>query len=239
MRRTVGVISFLFMASLLPCLPSQAQSAADSRAESSPNNNDAAKPLDSGFSERNPRYALRLGDSFDVEFAFSPEFNQTLAVEPDGYVALRGAGTYHVAGETIPQLTETIRHAYSGILHDPEISVLLKNFEMPYFIAAGQVSKPGKYEIRSDTSLVEAINIAGGLTDSSKHSEVVLFRRVTGDRVEAHLYDVKKMLASRDLSEDPLLQPGDVVYVPQNAISKIRRYLPTTSMGLYGAPVIP
>ncbi len=196
------------------------------------------KDPDAGFQQRYPRYTLRSGDSFDVNFSFSPEFNQTVIVEPDGYVTFRGAGTLHVAGQTVPQLTDTIKEAYSGILHDPVVTVALKEFDKPYFIAAGEVGKPGKYELRSDLSLVEAINVAGGLTDASKHSQVLLFRRAAGDKVEARLFDVKKMIASRNLQEDPHLLPGDMLLVPQNFISKIRRYLPTSSMGMYASPLI-
>jgi len=189
-----------------------------------------------GFQERNPRYGLRKGDSFDVDFAFSPEFNQTVVVQPDGYITLRGAGSMRVEGQTIPELTETIKKAYSNILHNPVVTVALKDFEKPYFVAAGQVGKPGKYDLRSDLTLVEAVAIAGGFTENSKHSQVVLFRRVSDQLVEARLFNVKQMLQSHDLSEDAHLRPGDMIYVPQNAISKIRKYLPTTSMGTYVDP---
>ena len=189
-----------------------------------------------GFQERNPRYGLRKGDSFDVDFAFSPEFNQTVVVQPDGYITLRGAGSMRVEGQTIPELTETIKKAYANILHNPVVTVALKDFEKPYFVAAGQVGKPGKYDLRSDLTLVEAVAIAGGFTESSKHSQVVLFRRVSDQLVEARLFNVKQMLQSHVLSEDEHLRPGVMIYVPQNAISKIRKYLPTTSMGTYFAP---
>ena len=199
------------------------------------------RPADTSprFQERNPRYGLRKGDSFDVDFAFSPEFNQTVVVQPDGYVTLRGAGSLHVEGQTLPQLTDTIKKAYAGILHDPVITVALKDFEKPYFVAAGQVGKPGKYDLRSDLTLVEAVAIAGGFTEASKHSQVLLFRRVSNEMVEARVFDVKKMLASHNLQEDPHLLPGDMLFVPQNAISKIRRYLPTSSLGLYANPLQP
>jgi len=192
-----------------------------------------------GFQERNHRYGLRKGDSFDVDFAFSPEFNQTVVVQPDGYVTLRGAGSLHVEGQTLPQLTDTIKKAYAGILHDPVITVALKDFEKPYFVAAGQVGKPGKYDLRSDTTLVEAVAIAGGFTEASKHSQVLLFRQVSNEMVEARVFDVKKMLASHNLQEDPHLLPGDMLFVPQNSISKIRRYLPTSSLGMYANPMMP
>ena len=55
---------------------------------------------------------------------------------------------------------------------------------------------------------------------------------------EAKLLNVKKLLASRNLSEDIHLQPGDMLYVPQSAFSKIRRFIPTSSMGAYYNPAI-
>ncbi len=190
-----------------------------------------------GLRERNPRYKLRKGDSFDLDFALSPEFNQTVAVQPDGYVTLKGVGSIFVEGKTVPELTERIRAAYKGILHDPMIAIVLKDFEKPYFIAAGRVAKPGKYDLRSDLTLTEAVAIAGGFNETSKHSQVVLFRPASDGLMEARLVDVKKMMKSRDLKEDVHLRPGDMVFVPQNRISKIQRYLPTSSMGAYLNPV--
>jgi polysaccharide biosynthesis/export protein len=183
--------------------------------------------------ERYPRYKLRIGDSFDLDMEFSPEFNQTVVVQPDGYIALKGVGSVHVEGETIPELTETIKSAYGKTLRDPVIAISLKDFEKPYFVASGQVGKPGKYDLRSDLTVTEAVAIAGGFTEKSKHSQVVLFRPSPSGGYEAKLIDIKKLLNSRNLSEDPRVQPGDLVYVPQNAISKIRPFLPTSSMGAF------
>jgi polysaccharide export outer membrane protein len=188
--------------------------------------------------ERNPRYRLRKGDTFDLDFALSPEFNQTVAVQPDGYVTLKGVGSIFVEGQTVPELTETVKAAYAKTLHDPVIAIALKNFEMPYFIASGQVAKPGKYELRSDLTVTEGVAIAGGFNDKAKHSQVVLFRPVPGGGYEAKLLNVKKLLASRNLSEDFQLQPGDMLYVPQSAMSKIRPFLPTSSMGAYYNPAL-
>jgi polysaccharide biosynthesis/export protein len=188
--------------------------------------------------ERHQRYRLRKGDSFQLDFQLSPEFDQTVEVQPDGYVTLKGAGSIFVEGETEPELTETVKAAYGKILHDPVVAVALKDVEKPYFIASGQVEKPGKYDLRSDLTLTEGIAIAGGLNEKSKHSQVVLFRPVPGGGYEARLLDVKKMLASRNLSEDVHLQPGDMLYVPQNALSKIKPFLPTSSLGAYYNPAV-
>jgi len=186
--------------------------------------------------ERYPRYKLRKGDSFDFDLEFSPEFNQAVVVQPDGYITLKGVGSVHVEGETIPELTETIKSAYGKTLHDPVIAISLKDFEKPYFIATGQVEKPGKYDLRSDLTVTEAVAIAGGFTEKSKHSQVVLFRPSPSGGYEAKLINIKKLLNSRNLSEDLEVQPGDLVYVPQNAISKIRPYLPSSSMSGFLGP---
>jgi polysaccharide export outer membrane protein len=191
-----------------------------------------------GLHDRNPRYQLRTGDTFDLDFELSPEFNQTVAVQPDGYVTLKGVGSIYIEGQTVPELTETVKTAYAKILHDPVITVALKDFEKPYFIAAGQVAKPGKYDLRSDLTVTEAVAIAGGFNDKAKHSQVVLFRPLPTGGYEAKLLNVKKMLATRNLSEDVQLQPGDMLYVPQNELSKIRPFLPTSSMGAYYNPAI-
>lgn len=182
--------------------------------------------------QRYPRYELRADDVVDLFFEFTPEFNQTLTVQPDGYITLRGVGDVHVAGLTVPEITETIRTAYGKILQDPAIAIVLKDFEKPYFTISGQVGRPGKYELRGDTTVTEAIAIAGGFNSSAKHSQVVLFRRVSRDLYEAKLINVKRMLKSRDLSEDLHLKTGDTLFVPQNSLSKIRPFVPNPGVGV-------
>ena len=188
------------------------------------------------FHQRDLRYRLRKSDVIEIKFRLSPEFDQTVTVQPDGFITLDGAGDIKVEDKTLPELKEAVRRAYQGILHEPVITVSLKDFDKPSFIVAGQVGRPGKYELRSDTTLVEALAIAGDLTTAAKHSQVVLFRHISSETVEARVFNVKQMLGSRNLEEDPHLLPGDLVFVPQNKISKLQRYLPTASMGAYINP---
>jgi polysaccharide export outer membrane protein len=113
------------------------------------------------------------------------------------------------------------------------VTVLLKDFERPYFIASGEVTHPGKYELHGPITLTAAVAMAGGFTQQSKHSQVVLFRRATASVVEARVLNVKEMLKHHDLNEDPPLQPGDYVFVPRSLVSNIMRFMPVTSMGMY------
>jgi polysaccharide biosynthesis/export protein len=180
------------------------------------------------FQQRYPRYLLRSTDTFELTFQFSPQFNQTVSVQPDGYVNLKGIGDIHVAGLTVPQVTEALKTAYGKFLREPEMFLMLKDFEKPFVTVGGQVNHPGRYELRGDTTVAEAIQIAGGFNAASKHSQVVLFRKVSEEWAEARLVDVKKMFTHKDLSEDVHLNPGDMIFIPQNKISKIKTYLPIT-----------
>jgi polysaccharide export outer membrane protein len=199
-----------------------------------------ASPAPADFQQRTQRYRIEAGDTFDLNFDLSPEFNQlAVAVQPDGFVTLRGVGDLKVAGQTVPELTQTLRTAYSKILNEPQISVVLKEFEKPYFVADGQVAKPGKYDMHGQMTLTQAIAIAGGFQSSAKHSQVLLFRRVDDQWTEAKLIDVKKMQKNGNLTEDPFLHSGDMVFVPKNVMSKIDRYIPNLSMGTYLPLTIP
>ena len=189
------------------------------------------------FQERYPRYRLRPGDVLELNFLFSPEFNQSLVIQPDGYVNLRGIPDLRVQDKTVPEVVEILQAAYSKILRDPAITVELKEFEKPYFAVGGEVTKPGKYDLRGDTTVLEAITIAGGVSDKSKTSQVLLFRRVSDDWVEVKQVDMRRMLRERDLSEDLHLRPGDMVLVPKSLFSKLSRFIPVPTLGAYFNPL--
>lgn len=177
--------------------------------------------------QERPRYQVEPGDTFDVLFELNPEFNQAVvAVQPDGFVTLKGVGDLMVQGKTVPELTDLLREHYGKFLNNPTITVVLKDFQKPYFIADGQVARPGKYDLRADTTLTEALAIAGGLTEASKHSQVHLYRRVKDGWAFAEVINVKKMEANGKLTEDPFIHPGDMLFVPKNRLSKIAPFIP-------------
>ena len=183
--------------------------------------------------ERRPLYRLNRSDVVALSFTLSPEFDQTLTIQPDGYVALKDAGLVLAQGLTLEEFRLAVGRAYTGYLHDPQVAVALKEFEHPYFVAGGEVGRPGKYELRAETTVIEAVEIAGGFTHEAKHSQVLLFRRVNDDLVEARVFNLKKMLKEKRLGEGSQLRPGDLVFVPQNSISKIERFLSKPSLSMY------
>jgi polysaccharide export outer membrane protein len=187
------------------------------------------------FATRQPRYQVEPGDTIELTFSPTVEYNQTISVQPDGFVTLREVGDLYVQGKTVPELRVLFSETYGKILNDPEITVLLKDLEKPHFTISGQVGKPGKYDLRAGTRVSEAVAIAGGMTDKAKDSQVLLFRKVSNDWVSVKSLDLKAIYKGR-IDEDVDLHPGDMMFVPQNRISKIKPYLPTYGLSTYLAP---
>ena len=179
------------------------------------------------------RYRIAAGDVLEVSFVFTPEFDQVVNVQPDGYVSLKPVGSVRAQGLTTEEFTQALVAAYGKILRDPVITVSLNEFVKPYFIVDGQVDKPGRFELHGETTVTEAVAMAGGFKDSAKHSQVVLFRKVSDEWAEVKVLNVKHMENSRNLAEDVYLRPGDMLFVPKNAISKIKPFIPIPSLGTY------
>jgi polysaccharide export outer membrane protein len=183
---------------------------------------DASEAIDADWTRwTSGRYRITPGDVIDFTFPFVPELNQTVTVQPDGYVTLKEIADIRVQGRTVAQVREDVLVAYREFVRDPVFTLTLKEFERPYFVANGEIQKPGRYELRGATTLTQALAIAGGTTRGANTSSVVIYRRFGEDGLEAKQINVGKMLAKKDLSEDPLLRPGDTIVVPKSVLGKV------------------
>ncbi len=177
--------------------------------------------------ERNPRYRINRDDVMSLSFPLSPEFNQAkVMVQPDGYVTLQGAGSLFVQGLTVPQAVDAVKKAYSKTLHDPIVDIDLVDFQRPYFVVFGQVGKPGQYDLRYDMTVTEAVAVAGGFAPSAKTQVFLYHRDPSGGWIEAKELKLKDILHGKNVTEDVSMRPGDMIFVPEKTITKIRKYVP-------------
>ncbi len=198
----------------------------------------AALAQPAGFSERNPRYVLQPTDVLEIHYRYTPEFDQTVTVQPDGFVTLQIVGDLRLQGLTLEQLKAAILEKAAQRLNNPEVTIVLKDFEKPYFVVGGEVGAPGRFEMRGAVTALQAIQMAGGFkTASAKHSQVLLFRRVGPDLAETKILDLKAAMSPS--AKEPLagLQSGDMLIVPQNRVSKIERFIKWGSWGVYLNPL--
>jgi len=179
------------------------------------------------------RYRLQPGDVLDIQYRYTPEFNQTVTVQPDGYVSLVIGGDVKVAGLSVEQARQTILRRASTRLREPVATIILKEFQKPYFVVAGEVTTPGRIEMRERVTALQAIMLAGGMKESARSSQVVVFRKINSDMAEVKLLNLKNIRRTSDLENDLTLQPGDMVFVPRDKISKIERFMRLASVAAF------
>lgn len=182
------------------------------------------------------RYRLQPGDVLEVQYRYTPEFNQTVTVQPDGYVSLEIGGDLKVAGFTIEETRQAILRQANKRLHDPIATIVLKEFQKPYFVVSGEVTQPGKIEMRERVTALQGIMLAGGMKESAKSSRVVIFRQINSDMAEVKVLNLKDIRRTSDLENDLTLQAGDIVYVPRDKLSKVERFMRLVSVAALITP---
>jgi polysaccharide export outer membrane protein len=180
-----------------------------------------------------PQYQIQPGDVMEVHYRYTPEYDQTVTVQPDGYITLNLVGNVKVSQATVEEARTAIIKQASERLNQPEVSITLKDFQKPYFVVAGQVVTPGKFDMRENTTALQAVMMAGGFKDTAKSSKIVLFRKINSDTAEVKVLDLKKMENTSSLERDIALQNGDMLLVPQNAAAKFERFMKLTNIGAY------
>jgi len=184
------------------------------------------------------RYLLHPGDVIDVQYRYTPEFNQTLTVQPDGYVSLQIGGDVKVGDRSLDQVRNLILAKARERLASPEVTVILKEFQKPYVVVAGEVTTPGKIEMREKLTALQAVLLAGGFKDSAKSSQILIFRKLNADTAEVKTLNFKSLKRTDDLENDLTLQPGDMILVPRNRITKIERYVRLASLSAFLNPLL-
>lgn len=183
-------------------------------------------PAKSAISNREaPTYLLGYGDVIEVKFFKNQEYNDTVAVRPDGRISLQRVGDIYVKGMSTTELDDIITKTYAEILRDPEVTVIVREFGGQEFYVMGEVAKPGKYEVGKGMTLLRALATAGGPTDSGKLNSVMLLRADDYGRAEATRVNLDMSAVADNVARDIPLQAYDIVYVPRTFVADVNAWL--------------
>jgi polysaccharide biosynthesis/export protein len=184
-----------------------------------------------------PIYTLHTGDVIVLNYRYTPEFNQTVTVQPDGCINLNIVGSVSVVGLSVDQVRQRIVDMASQRLNHPELTITLQQFEQPYVVVAGEVEHPGKFDLRENTTALQAVMLAGGFKDSARDTQVILFRRINADEAEVKRLDLHNVNKKADLERDAELEPGDMLLVTRNKMEHLSRFMKVTNLGVFFNPV--
>jgi len=177
-------------------------------------------------------YDYRLGfrDLIEIQVFGVPELSGSVRVQSNGFVSLPLVGKVKVGGLTVDEtealITDKLAEEY---LQDPKVTVFIKEYESQKITVNGMVRSPGVFPMKSRTSLLQAISIAGGLDRLADPSEIVIFRRVPGKGTVGYMVDFEQVASGK--VTDPMLNNQDIVVVPESG-SKV--FMFETVRGLTG-----
>jgi polysaccharide biosynthesis/export protein len=143
--------------------------------------------------------------------------NETLSrqvtVRPDGKISLPLVNDVQAAGLTAMQLREELTRKLSAFMPPPEVSVIVNEVRSFHISVLGEVQKPGRYDLRSTTTVLEAIALAGGFKDFASPNKIVVLRTIgkTSMRIP---FNYKRVAAAGGGAENFELLPNDIILVP-------------------------
>ena len=186
--------------------------------------------------QQRPRYTLHPGDTVDLALRFTPEYNQSLTVQPDGYINVNLVGEVKVGGLTLDEAHDMIVQKLSVPLNKPELNLVLKEFQHPYVVVGGDVQTPGKFDLRQDMTAMQAVLLAGGFKPTARDTRIVVYRRIDSNMGEVKVLNLHKIQNNNDLERDMPLQAGDMILVPQNRLATFSRYMEAAHFSTYLSP---
>lgn len=157
-------------------------------------------------------YQIGADDVLDVSVWNNPAMSRTTPVRPDGMISLPLLNDVRAAGLTPMQLRDAIATKLTEYLPNPEVSVIVREVNHYKVSVLGEVRKPGRYDFKSQGTVLDAIAMAGGLNDFASRSRIVILRNDNGSSRRIPVNYNK--LVSANEQEDVRLKPGDIVLVP-------------------------
>ncbi len=166
----------------------------------------------------NSDYHLGPADVLTVTVYGVSEFSGDYTVDTIGSIKLPLVGDVSVLGQTSNQVAAVLKDKLQATyLRNPQVQVMLKSAQSQRITVDGSVTQPGLYPIASDTTLIQSIALAKGVTDDGNPRRVVIFRTINGVR-QAAAFDLTNIRRGKE--PDPQVYSNDIIVVDGNSLSK-------------------
>ncbi|RJP20364.1 MAG: hypothetical protein C4529_09585 [Deltaproteobacteria bacterium] len=171
-----------------------------------------AIPESQAVSQAGPEYRMGPEDVLRISVWENKDLTLDLVVRPDGKISMPLIQDVVAEGRTAVELANTIHDRLLTFIKEPQVSVIVLQVNAPKYFVIGNVLKPGTYSLRSETSVLQALALAGGFTQFASTRSIKLIRNDAGKQV------VRKVNYN-DMIDDAgegnyLLKSGDTIVVP-------------------------
>ena len=181
---------------------------------------DASQPTPAEAQElagiKPPLLQLGPGDTIKIDVYGQPDMSGTVYVSDDGSIPVALAGPVQVAGLSPAEASARIEKALRDgkYLVDPHVTLAVVQSRSQLVSVLGDVTKPGRYAIESNLSILDLLAEAGGVTTAGGDTAFILRPQPNGKMTRLRI-DLKTLAAAGGSAADPSLRGGDTVFVPK------------------------
>ncbi len=172
------------------------------------------------------RYTLGPDDVIEINVQRHTEFSGTYPVNLEGKIQYEFVGDVDVNGLTKKEVEDKISKLISGYVVNPEVNVTILEYRSKVYYVIGEVGRPGKYFMRSDSITVrEAVVEAGLPTFSAAMRKCRLITPAKNGKVKTKKIDLYTILYGGNLKKNLEMSSGDFLYVPSTIMAKVFRVI--------------
>jgi len=165
-------------------------------------------------------YILGEGDVLKITVYDHSDMTTVARVSGEGEIYFPLIGKVKVGGMNITKITERITSMLSdGYIVEPQVAVFIEEFRSKKTALMGQVEKPGLYVLHGQTTFLELLSNAGGLSKDAGDKAVIKRKSSGPDKGEDKItVDLKKLIVEGDMSQDVQIMDGDSIYVSRAGV---------------------
>lgn len=169
------------------------------------------------------RAEYRIGplDLLEITVAGAGDLGGEMRVSETGTIAMQFVGEVQVDGLTAQALADVLEAKLSTYVHEPEVSVFVREYTSYRFSIMGAIGSPGVYDLAGPVTLLEALALAGGVDFDRAGEEISVLR---ADAEESADIDIGSLFEPGSSAFAFRLQPGDVVHVRERQSVQVYVY---------------
>ena len=162
-------------------------------------------------------YRLAPADLISITVYQDKDLDRKVRVNTNGTVSLPLIGSVAIGGMTLIEAQASIEKKLAQFLVSPQVSLFIEDYGNKTIFVMGEVAKPGSYPIPTESrmTVLEAISTAGGFTPIAAQDRARVLRYVNGASV-TYTINTKEITQQGSKDKDMVLEPNDIVYVPQS-----------------------
>lgn len=161
-------------------------------------------------------YVLGPGDTVEISLLRHDEFKAQVTISPTGKILYYLVEEVEAAGLTLFQLRDELKKRLTPYIREPEVLVRITEYKSQKVFVLGQVRNPGIHPLRGSTTLVEALSMAGGVTDNAYLKGAYLVRNG-----KLTIVDFPALLERGSMQENVPLRPNDIIFIPDETERKV------------------